>query len=62
MDEKRRANVFFSILIGAFVGLMIFFIFYATFDSFVYLIFVPIAALLSGAQAFVMPERRKKKD
>ena len=61
MDEETRADVMISTIIGAFVGLLIFFIFYATFSSWTYLFLVPLAALLSGAQAAFMPKSKKKK-
>ncbi len=60
--DKARYNLMVMLLIGAFIGLILFFAMYAATGNLFYLVFIPIAAIMAAAQLFIKPKHAKEED
>ena len=55
-SEKKKANMKYGLIIGAAVGVALFFATYSINNSLAYLMFIPIAAAMGWATQYVKDE------
>lgn len=62
MEEEKKKNVIYNMVLGAILGLFISFVFWAASNGNPWsFILIPAGSLIAGAQAYLMPERERKK-